>query len=91
MIYAKIVTKLGDLTVPYLLNFSKTKSHKEVTTQEESRFFLLFCLMKEGSGSEAGSVPRTNGSGSGRSKTYGSGSATLSITVSYHCRRVLPA
>ncbi len=87
MIYAKIVTKLGDLTVPYLLNFSKTKSHKEVTKQEESRFFLLFCLMKEGSGS----VPRTNGYGSGRSKTYGSGSATLSITVSYHCRRVLPA
>jgi hypothetical protein len=37
--------------------------------------------MIEGSG--AGSVPRTNGSGSGRPKTYGSGSATLLHVVSY--------
>ncbi len=36
--------------------------------------------MIEGSG--AGSVPRTNGSGSGGPKTYGSGSATLHISNS---------
>jgi hypothetical protein len=37
-----------------------------------------FCLMVEGF--VAGSVPRTNGSGSGRPKTSGSGSATLLLT-----------
>jgi hypothetical protein len=26
-------------------HFSKMKSYKKVTNQEESRFFLLFCLM----------------------------------------------
>ncbi len=36
--------------------------------------------MIEGSGS--GSVPLTKGSGSGRPKTYGSGFATLAVTVS---------
>jgi hypothetical protein len=42
-------------------SFSKKvqKSHKTV----ETRFFLLFLLAKEGSGS--GSIPLTNGSGSG--------------------------
>ncbi len=42
----------------HLHNFSKIKSHKEdITKQEESRFFLLFLL--------DGSVPLTNGFGSG--------------------------
>ncbi len=51
----------------HLHHFSKIKCHKEVTTQQELRFFLLyFCLIIEGSG--AGSVPLTNGSGSGRLK-----------------------
>jgi hypothetical protein len=46
---------------------SKIKSPKEVTKkQQESRVFLLFFLMIEGSGS--GSIPLTNGSGSGRPK-----------------------
>ncbi len=36
-------------------SFSKIKSHKEVTKQQESRFFLLFfCLMTKGSGSGSG-------------------------------------
>jgi hypothetical protein len=45
----------------HLHNFSKMKSHKEVTKQ---RFFLLvlrFCLMIVKSG--VGSIPRANGSG----------------------------
>jgi hypothetical protein len=58
-----------------LHHFSKIKSHKEVTKQYESKFFLLFCLKKEGSG--AGAVPLTNGSGSGRPKNIRTGSATL--------------
>jgi hypothetical protein len=37
------------------------KSHKEVTKQYESRFFLLFLLDDEGSGVGSGSVPLTNG------------------------------
>ncbi len=45
----------------HLHHFSKMKSHKEAKKQWESRFFLLFCLMVEGSGS----IPRNNGSGSG--------------------------
>ncbi len=35
-----------------LSHFSMIKSHKEVTNQQESRFFLLFCLMIEGSGKQ---------------------------------------
>jgi hypothetical protein len=49
-------------TGPFLHHFLK-KSHKEVTKQYESMFFLFFCLMIEGSGSVALSL--TNGSGSG--------------------------
>jgi hypothetical protein len=49
----------------HLNNFSKIKSPKEVTKQKESRFFLLFCLPIEGSGSVCGSNPLTYGSGSG--------------------------
>jgi len=41
----------------HLHHFSKTKS-PESTKQQELRFFLLFCLIIERSGS--GSVPRTN-------------------------------
>jgi hypothetical protein len=40
------------------------KSHKEVTKQKESRFFLLF-LLDDG---RSRSVLLTNGSGSGRPK-----------------------
>jgi hypothetical protein len=73
--------------VPVLLHhFSKVKSQKEITNQYKSRYFLLFCLMIEGSGSEAGSgsIHLTNGSGSRsrrpkktRGSGFGSGSATL--------------
>ncbi len=38
----------------HLHPFSKIKSYKEVTKQWESKFFLLFFLMIEGSGSAAG-------------------------------------
>ncbi len=48
----------------HLHHFSKIKSHKEVAKQYESGFSYNFCLMKEGSGS----VPHTNGSGSGKPK-----------------------
>jgi len=62
----------------HLHHFSKIKSHKEVTKSRNKVFSYYFCLMIEGSGS----VPRTNGSGSGSRKpktivSYGSGSATL--------------
>jgi hypothetical protein len=48
------------------------KSHKEVTKQWKSRYFLLFLLVT--GGSRAGSVLVTNvsGCGSGRSKNIGS-------------------
>jgi hypothetical protein len=46
----------------YLHHFSRIKSHKEVTNSRNQDFLYYFCLMIEGSG--AGSVPRTNGSGS---------------------------
>ncbi len=64
-------------------HFSKIKSQKEVTKQQESRFFLLFLLDDR---SWYGSIPLTNGSGS-RSRRpknkrfggsgFGSQSATL--------------
>jgi hypothetical protein len=41
---------------------------KEVTKQKESRFSYYFCLVNEGSGS--GSIPLTNGSGSGRAQKH---------------------
>ncbi len=47
----------------YITSFYKDKSPKEVTKQWESKFFLLFFLDVEGSGSR--SIPLTNGSGSG--------------------------
>jgi hypothetical protein len=66
----------------HLHHILKIKSQKEVTKQKELRFFLLFCLMIEGSGS--GSIPLTNGSESGRPKKCGSaGSGTLPSTVPY--------
>jgi hypothetical protein len=43
-------------------------------------FSKYFCLMMEGSGSESGSAPLTNGSGKPK-KTYKSGSATLACTA----------
>jgi hypothetical protein len=49
-----------------LHNFSKIKSHTEVTKQEESVFSYYFCLMIEGSES----IFLTNGSGFGRPETY---------------------
>ncbi len=48
----------------HLHHFSKIKSQKEVTKQEELMFSYYFCLMIEGSGS----VHLTNGSGSRRPK-----------------------
>ncbi len=46
-----------------LHHFSKIKSHKEVSQNSQNRgFSYFFCLMIEGS--ESGSVPHTNGSGS---------------------------
>jgi hypothetical protein len=49
-----------------LLLFKDIKCHKEGTKHEpvEIKFFLLFCLVME----ESGSVPLTNGSGSRRAK-----------------------
>jgi hypothetical protein len=44
---------------------SKVRSQKEVAKQLESRFFLLFCLVIEGSRSGSGSIILTDGSGSG--------------------------
>jgi hypothetical protein len=49
-------------------SFFKNKSRKEVTKQYESKFFLLFCMIIEGSGS--GSTALTNGSGSRRPKKH---------------------
>ncbi len=60
----------------YKKSYRSPKSDK--TVRQELVFFLLFCFMIEGSGS----VSPTNGSGSGRPKTYGSyGTATLVKTV----------
>ncbi len=47
----------------HLHHSSEIKSHKEVTKQYKSRFFLLFLLDDRRSGS--GTFPLTNGSGSG--------------------------
>jgi hypothetical protein len=48
-------------------------------------FSNYFCLMTEGSG--AGSVLVTNGSG--RTKTYGSGSATLQRTIRFNSQNIV--
>ncbi len=48
--------------------FFEDKSHKEVRRSRNQGFSYYFCLMIERSGSGAGSVPLTNGSGSGRPK-----------------------
>ncbi len=70
----------------YLHHFSKIKSHKKSQNCRNQRFSYYFCLMIEGSraGSRdgSGSVPRTDGSGSGRPKTYATVFATL-ITATY--------
>jgi hypothetical protein len=42
---------------------------KKSQNSKKKDFFTVFCLMMEGSGS----VPLTNGSRSGRPKTFGSG------------------
>jgi hypothetical protein len=48
----------------HLHNFSKIKSHKEVTKLGIKVFSYYICLIMEGSGAGSGSVPRrTNGSG----------------------------
>ncbi len=55
-------------------NFSKIRSPNEVTKLQESTFFLLFLLDDKRTieGSGPGSIPLTNGSGSGGAITYGS-------------------
>jgi hypothetical protein len=65
----------------HLHHFSKIKSHKEVIKHNirNKGFSYFFCFMIEGSGSVA--VSLTNGSGSRRPKTSGSGSATLEPIV----------
>ncbi len=56
----------GSGILVHLHHSSKKKSHKEVTKQKKSRFFLLFLLDDlEGSGTGAGSIRVTNGSGCG--------------------------
>jgi hypothetical protein len=61
----------------YIFQPSKIKSHKEVTKQQKSRFFHIFCLLMEGSGSvqiitdtDPGGLKtyESNGSGSGSGK-----------------------
>jgi hypothetical protein len=50
----------------HLNHFLKIKIHKEVTKQWELRFSLLFLLEKDPEPDfGSGSVPRTNGTGSG--------------------------
>ncbi len=48
----------------HLHNFPKIKSQKESLNSRNQGFSYYFCMMTEGSGS--GSIPLTNGSGSGR-------------------------
>jgi hypothetical protein len=48
-----------------LHHFSKIKSQKEVTNSKNQGFSCYFYLMIEGSGAVSGSIPLTNGSGSG--------------------------
>jgi hypothetical protein len=56
---------------PHLHHFEKVKSHKEVTKQKESRFFLLFLLDDRMISSRIRtSDKRTNGSGSRRPQKH---------------------
>ncbi len=61
----------------HLHHFSKIKSQKESqnSTGRNQGFSYYFCMMIEGSGSGSrfGSIPLTNGFGSGRPKKCGSG------------------
>ncbi len=68
----------GSGTLAHLHHSSKIKIHKEVTKQEKSSSYYC-CLMMERSGAGSGSVLMTNGSG--RSKKYVSGSATLDLML----------
>ncbi len=52
----------------HLPNFPKIKSQKESQNSRNQGFSYYCCMMTEGSGSETGSIPLTNGSGSGRPK-----------------------
>ncbi len=56
----------------HLHHISMIKSQKESQNSRNQGFSYYFCMV-EGSGS----IPLTSGSGSGRPKTCGSGSATL--------------
>ena len=53
-----------------LQHFSKIKSQKDSQNNGNQSFSYYFCMMIEGSGSgsRAGSIPLTSGSGSGRPK-----------------------
>jgi hypothetical protein len=70
----------------HLHHFSKIKCKKEITNSRNQGFSCYFCLMIEGSGS----IPLTNGSGSGsrRPKTYGSGFGTESAALVYRAGRL---
>jgi hypothetical protein len=59
----------------HLHQSSKIKSQKKLQKSKIKVFSSFFCLLMEGSGSVQSNV----GSGSGRSKTYGSGSTTMPL------------
>jgi hypothetical protein len=65
---AKIVHNL--LFEATFTSFSKRKSQKEVTKTVGIKYSIsyYFCLMTDGSGAGYGSIPRSNGCGSGRPK-----------------------
>ncbi len=52
----------------HLHHFSKIKSQKESQNSRNQGFSDYFCMMIKGSGAGSGSIPLTNGSGSGRPK-----------------------
>jgi hypothetical protein len=72
LILKKSLSAYYFLKVQHLHHFSRIKRPKEVTKQQESRFFLLFLLdnrrARTGFGAGSGSIPLTHGSGSGRPK-----------------------
>ncbi len=65
----------------HLHQSSKIISHKEVIKQYKSRFFLLFYLMMDGSGSRSGSVQIMTDPDPGGPKNYGFGFITLSLSL----------